>query len=135
MGKKLRIPATGWAYIICGFISFSRAYTWINTSWGDSPHVGFLTLLPNGLVAILWVISGLAMCVSWWYVKARYLAVPLTACMNGTVGVASFFNRAFMDGTGVTFSVAVSYIGIAIFVVLLPLMTDKRSVLDGGGHA
>lgn len=119
------------AYLVLALISLARVVTWCATGFGDSPHVGFLQYLPTSLVAVLWAIGGVTTAVGGWHYRARQIGITLTAIMNASVGTASFFNRTVGEANGITMSVAVSYLGIAVIAVLLPRLTDAGIVLDG----
>lgn len=122
---------TGWVYITLAVIDVARAHTWLHTSWSDSPHVGFLAAVPDWIVAAAWVIAGIALLAGRESYRARIVGITATAGLNAAVGVASLINRVLLDGTGVTVSVAVSYLGIAGITICLPRLTDKQTVING----
>lgn len=123
-------PAQG-AYVVLGVISFARVVTWLTTGFGESPHAGFLALLPVNMVAVLWGIAGVATIIGAWSYKFRQIGVTLTAILSATVGTASFLNRTIGEATGITMSTSISYLGIAVMAILIPRLTDAGTVLEG----
>lgn len=119
------------AYLILGLISLARVVTWIVTGFGDTPHVGVLQFLPNTVVACLWAVAGVTTIAGGWSYKARYVGILLTGVLNAVVGGASLFNRTLGETNGITMSIAVSYLGIAVMAVILPRLTDAQIVLHG----
>lgn len=123
--------ATKTLFILLGATSFSRAVTWFVTDWGESPFVGVLALVPAGVVAAAWILSGLVMCLSPWSRRCELVGVPLTGFLNIAVGVASLITWTLTSMTGTTLSVTVSYIVIGIVTILLPRVTDKAELIGG----
>lgn len=123
-------PAQG-AYVVLGVISFARVVTWLATGFGESPHVGFLALFPTSVVALVWAVAGVTTMTGAWSYKFRLIGVTLTAVLNASVGTASFLNRTIGDTSGITMSVAISYLGIAVMAIILPRLTDAETVLEG----
>lgn len=126
----MRVTPLALAYFALGVGSLARAVTWIATGWGNTVHVGALSHIPNGIVATAWVLAGVLTMTGAWHFKARAWGLVLTAILNTTVGVASLFNRAIVGADGVTASVAVSYLVIALIAVALPRLTDMRTILE-----
>lgn len=122
-----KFPPLAGLYIVLGIVCLARAYTFHATDWSESPHVGILLQLPDTAAIGLWLVAGVALLGAYWFDSLKIVGVPLAALLNFLVGVASLWNR-FNGVSGVTLSIAVSYVAIAFITLLLPRLTDKQTV-------
>ena len=124
------IRATLLASWVLALINAGRAVSWATGDMGRAEEVGILAIVPTQMAVTLWALAALTMMLAYRNRCARHIAVTLTAALHSSVAVSAGI-AWLQTGSEVYLSTSASYAGIAALTLLITLMTDNATVLEG----